>query len=169
MVKKRNLCIMCVLAVIICLQGCSNQTSGSEGNSNISNEIWCNPVYLPEDIDLTNMRMLNIPTRQQYIYKSIDGNNRIVIDIHTGDKDDITVETKQNIEINSKTGIAYCYNGEEFTFSGVSTAAASGLVRMVEGETVLEWTQGDTYLRLHGTYSLDELVAIAEVLEVRLP
>lgn len=169
MVNKRFLCIMCILSMIICLYGCSNPTSGPESESNISNEIWCNPVYLPEDIDQTNMRMLNIPNRQQYVYKSTDGKNRIVIDIHTGDKDIISIETTQKIDINSKTGTTYCYNGEEFTFSGASTSAASGLVRMIEGETVLEWTQEDAYFRLHGTYSLDELVAIAEALEVRLP
>lgn len=169
MVNKRFFCIMCILAIILCLYGCSNQTSSLEGNSDISNEIWCNPVCLPEDIDLTNMRMLNIPNRQQYVYKSIDGKNRIVIDIHTGDKDTIAIETTQKIDINSKEGTTYCYNGEEFTFSGASTSAASGLVRMIEGETVLEWTQEDAHIRLHGTYSLDELVAIAEALEVRLP
>lgn len=169
MTKRHITCILCMLSVIICLQGCTNQPHGAKDTSTISNEIWCNPVYLPKDIDQTNMRMLNLPTRQQYVYKSADGQNRIVVDIHTGSEDNVDIETKQSIDIKSKPGITYHYNGEDYSFAGVSTAEAAGLVRMTVGENVLEWTHGDAYCRVHGTYSLDELIAIAEALEVRLP
>ena len=169
MIKRRITYIICILLAIICLQGCTNQPHDTKNTSNISNEIWCNPVYLPKDIDQTNMRMLNLPNRQQYVYKSANGQNRIVVDIHTGNEDNVDIEAKQNIDIKLHPAITYYYNGEEFSFAGVSAAEAAGLVRMTAGENVLEWIQGDAYFRLHGTYSLDELIAIAEALEVRLP
>lgn len=165
MIKRSILCVMFILSIFVGFQGCSTQ----EPQEDISNEIWCTPVYFPENIDPTNMRMLNLPTRQQYVYKSVDGKDRLVIDINISDADSIVVDNKQDIKIRSKTGTAYVYSGEEFTFGGASPSAASGLVHMTEGETVIEWSEENTLYRIHGTYSLDELLKIAEALEVRLP
>lgn len=167
--RRTILCAICIIAVLLGLSGCAEQPSRQETNPTVSNEIWCNPVYMPDDIDQTNVRMLNMPNRQQYSYKSSDGTQRIVIDIRTEDFDEIAVENRQRISIGSNTGVSYVYNGETITYGGIAEAQASGLIKIAVGETVLEWSQAKAFCRVYGTYSIEELMLIAEALEVRLP
>ena len=83
MSKRILICIACALMILLGLQGCKNDLKKAENNTSISDEVWCNPLYLPEDIDQTRVKMLNIPGYQQYVYQSADAINRIVIDIQS--------------------------------------------------------------------------------------
>lgn len=166
--KTLSFCL-CIVFALLSLSGCGQQPGSQETNSALSNESWCTAVYLPGDIDPTHQKMLNLPNRQQFVYRSKDAAKRIAIDIHTGAPDEIAVENRQSIPVGPNAGEAYVYSGEAVTYSGVTQAMASGLIPMAEGETVLEWSQAGAFCRVFGTYPIEELVQFAEALEVRLP
>lgn len=165
--KKRILiCIVCAIMSLLALQGCKNNLEKAEGNTCISDEVWCNPSYLPDDIDQTRVRMLNIPGYQQYVYLSTDSSNRLVIDIQK--EKNITVDSADatDIDIGSHEGSCYIYNGESMNYGDLSENITSRLTKIALDEIVIEWDQANVFCRVFGTYPIDEMVKIAKNVEV---
>ena len=168
MSKRILICIACALIILLGLQGCKNDLKKAENSTSISDEVWCNPLYLPEDIDQTRVKMLNIPGYQQYVYQSSDATNRVVIDIQTEKNILVEAENKSEIDIGPNKGVYYVYNGETINYIDLTEAITSRLTKIALGEIVFEWEQTDGFCRVFGTYPLDEMEKIVENLEVNI-
>lgn len=164
--KRVLICIVCAIMILLTLQGCKNDLKKAEDNTSISDEVWCNPSYLPDDIDQTRVRMLNVPGYQQYVYLSTDGSNRLVFDIQKEKNILVNIADTTDIDIGSHKGSYYIYNGESMNYSDLSEAITSRLTKIALDEIVIEWDQANVFCRVFGTYPMDEMVKIVENVEV---
>lgn len=155
-----------LIFVIVLLCSCTAKTSDTNSESIVSDGSWAYISEIPCCFNSDTMKMVNISGRQQYCYRSDDGSERIVLEIQLQNNDEMDISEKESVKIGKLSGVSYIYNGEPIEYTALNAEMASGILHMESGECVIEWTQADTFCRLYGTLSRDEMLEIAASVEV---
>lgn len=155
-----------LIFVIVVLCSCSAKTNGINSEAIVPDGIWAYINEMPYCVNSDNMKMVNISGRQQYCYRSDDGSERIVLEIQLQNNDEMDISEKESVKIGKLSGVSYIYNEEPIEYTELNEEMVSGILHMESGECVIEWTQADTFCRVYGTLSKDEMLEIAESVEV---
>ena len=151
------------MAIIALLSACNLQNKSSNSLEEVSVSEMHN---LPIGVNLRSLGLCNTPTRRQYYYFSYDGTKRLVLELQRENADDVDIQSKTSVFVGKNEGVAYLYSGEKVVYGGLSDTMIAGIQKMNAGDYVIEWSQNGYFLRIFGAYTYDELLRIAEGIEV---
>lgn len=129
-----------LILILVAISACNSKPGEDYVEDTGTSELQADISELPDTLSRDSIRIINLSGRQQYRYQSIDGKERLVLEIRTQTSD---IEDVNEVD----TSVLYKPEIEEVVF---------------------EWTQDNMQCMVFGTFSEAELQEIAESVQVNI-